>query len=322
MNNLPQPPKQKPSLPSKLTFNEYLCSATIFLYDLDVEGKFNAQIESEANQIRSANIGHGRPDAGDVLDFLLNQGDALKRILGILRIPQEKFMRIVSLVRELDAPLTEVMSKRVNEREWNIEKIERKIRENSGHNPFAQRIVAILLNGYNDAKLKATLPQVYRERLRLETLNEYTTEQDLCFKLKDRNMASYNAMKGFAVEERIKEQVRISHQTYAQGACAFVDRKVDLMVPCAVDPRILIMSSYDETTSSGQSTRASDMITLYQNLQHKRMQGDTEHYFVNVVDGGGWLARREDLKRMWKACDFCLNINTLPQLKDIIEAIM
>jgi hypothetical protein len=46
------------------------------------------------------------------------------------------------------------------------------------------------------------------------------------------------------------------------------------------------MSCYDETTSSGQSTRASDMIALHEALQHRRMQAREMRYFVNVVDGG------------------------------------
>jgi len=283
-------PRQKPPKPSKLTFNELLCSATLFFYDPDVEDKFSEQIEAQAKQIREANIGHGKPTTDDVLDFILNQGDALRRIMGILGMPREKFLRIVSLVRELDMSVEQVRNERINEREWNLEKIEKKIRENTGDNPFAKRIVDILLNGFKDPKLDASLPQIYRERLKLETLNEYTTEQDLLFKLKDQYVSSYNSMKGFAIEDRIKEQVKLTHSTFAQGACAFVDRKVDLMIPSAVDPRILIMSSYDETTSSGQSTRASDMIALYENLQHRRMHGDTEHYFVNV---GRWW---------WMAC--------------------
>jgi hypothetical protein len=310
------------SPPSKFTFDELLRSATIFFYDPDVEDKFNAQIEAQAKQIREANIGHGKPKAEDVLDFILNQGDALRRILGILHLPREKFLRIVSLVRELDMSVDQVFHERVNEREWSLDKIETKMRENSGDNPFAKRIVDVLLNGYKDVKLEASLPQIYRERLQLETLNEYTTEQDLTFNLKDQYGASYNAMKGFAIESRMKEQVKLAKQAFAQGACALVDRKVDLMVPSAIDPRIIIMSSYDETTSSGQSTRATDMIALYESLQHRRMQGGQETHFVNVVDGGGWLARRKDLKRMWKACDFCLNINTLSQLQQIIEAIV
>jgi hypothetical protein len=182
-------------------------------------------------------------------------------------------------------------------------------------------MVDILLNGCKDVKLDATLPQIYRERLRLQTLNEYTSEQDLMFNLKDQYGASYNAMKGFAIEERLKEQVKHAKQTFAQGACALVDRKVDLMVPSAIEPRIIIMSSYDETTSSSQSTRATDMIALYESLQHRKMQAGAKHHFVNVVDGGGWLARRKDLKRMWQACDFCLNINTLSQLEEIIKAV-
>jgi len=313
-------PPKKPLPPKKLTFEEFRLSATIFFYDKDIENTFNAQIEAQAEQIRNANIGHGKPEPKDVLDFILNEGDALKRILGILRIPIEKFLRIVSLVRELEGPMKQVVHERVHESEWSLKKIERKIRENSGHNPFADRIIDVILNGYNDPKLEATLPQVYRERLRLETLNEYTSERDLYFKLKDRNIALYNSMKGFAIEERIKDQVILARRTFAQGSCGFLNRKIDLMIPDAINPKIIIMSSYDETTSSAQSTRATDMIALYQTIQNRRMQRGNEHYFVNVVDGGGWLARRKDLKRMYQACDFCLNINTLSQLKEIIEA--
>jgi hypothetical protein len=145
-------------------------------------------------------------------------------------------MRIVSLVRELEGPVDWV-----NEREWNIEKIEAKIKEDAGHNPFAQRIVDVLLNGYKDKKLETNLPLVYREKLRLETLNEYTRERGLILDLKKRNLASYDAMKGFAIERRIIEQVKLANQTYAQGACALVDRKVDIVVPNVIDPKILIV---------------------------------------------------------------------------------
>lgn len=50
--------------------------------------------------------------------------------------------------------------------------------------------------GHKDPRLARSLPQIYRERLKLETLNEYTSEQDLIFNLKDQYGASYNAMKG------------------------------------------------------------------------------------------------------------------------------
>ncbi len=315
MSNYQSPAKSK--LPPNLTFEEFVQSCAIFFYDPNVEDKFNAQIETQAKQIRSANIGHGKPRAEDILEFILNQGDGLARILGILRIPQEKFMRIVSLVRELEGPVD-----RNNEREWTIPKIESKIKEDSGHNSFAERMIDVLLNGYKDKKLETSLPLIYRERLRLETLNEYTTEQDLMISLKDQYSASYNVMKGFAIEDRIKEQIGLTHQTYAQGPCALVDRKVDLMIPSSVDPRIVIMSSYDETTSSSQSTRASDMIAIGEALQHANKQRGEQHYFVNVVDGGGWLSRRKDLRRMYDACDFCLNVAYLPQLKHIIEVVV
>lgn len=49
------------SLPSKISFNNFLTSSSIFFYDFEVEKQFNSLIEQEAIQIRQANIGHGKP---------------------------------------------------------------------------------------------------------------------------------------------------------------------------------------------------------------------------------------------------------------------
>jgi len=40
---------------------------------------------------------------------------------------------------------------------------------------------------------------------------------------------------------------------------------------------------------------------------------------VNVVDGGGWLARRSDLRKLYESCDYCLNLKTLDMLGQIIR---
>jgi len=79
------------------------------------------------------------------------------------------------------------------------------------------------------------------------------------------------------------------------------------------------MSSYQETTSSAQSTRARDMLACYQAIQHRNIQHRESRIFINFVDGGGWLARQADLKRLVEACHYFLNINTINMLKAIIK---
>lgn len=79
-----------------------------------------------------------------------------------------------------------------------------------------------------------------------------------------------------------------------------------------------MMSSFQETTSSGQSTRARDMLRAYANIRHPNARYRENRAFVNFVDGGGWLARRADFERLWEHCDYFINLAHLGQLETLI----
>jgi len=49
-----------------------------------------------------------------------------------------------------------------------------------------------------------------------------------------------------------------------------------------------------------------------------RIHDGKEIAFVNVVDGAGWLARRSDLEKLYRGCDFCLSIEALANLDGIV----
>ncbi|MCX7976723.1 MAG: hypothetical protein N2646_06585, partial [Bellilinea sp.] len=40
--------------------------------------------------------------------------------------------------------------------------------------------------------------------------------------------------------------------------------------------------------------------------------------FVNFADGGGWLARKRDLYRLWENCHYFLNLHNLSDLEKIV----
>lgn len=40
--------------------------------------------------------------------------------------------------------------------------------------------------------------------------------------------------------------------------------------------------------------------------------------FVNVIDGGGWLSRPNDLQTMWNACDYCFSRASLDGLRTVL----
>ncbi len=75
-----------------------------------------------------------------------------------------------------------------------------------------------------------------------------------------------------------------------------------------------------ETTSSGQSTKARDMFEAYERIRRSNARYSENRAFVNFVDGGGWLARKRDLQRLVEHCDYFINLAHLDLLEPIVLA--
>lgn len=97
-----------------------------------------------------------------------------------------------------------------------------------------------------------------------------------------------------------------------------VETDIDFAIPSTDDPWVIIMSSFQETTSSGQTTKAKDMLNAYSAIVRNNSRYKEDRAFVNFVDGGGWLARRRDLERLVEQCHYFLNLHHLNMLEAII----
>ncbi len=78
------------------------------------------------------------------------------------------------------------------------------------------------------------------------------------------------------------------------------------------------MSSFQETTSSGQTTKAKDMRSVYDQIRHQNSRYGENRAFVNFADGGGWLARKRDLERLVEQCHYFINLQHLDMLEAIV----
>jgi hypothetical protein len=71
-------------------------------------------------------------------------------------------------------------------------------------------------------------------------------------------------------------------------------RTMDFIIPNKHEPKIIVESSFLVTTSSGQGDKSKTEIAINSLLK--------QHYpnavFVGFIDGLGWYARQNDLKRM------------------------
>lgn len=293
--------------PYKLTFEEVIKTSVVFYVDEFLEKRFDDFVRKKAQFILKTKEFGKRISVDELTEFLRTKPDALTRVLNILHLSQEKFLRIVSLLRKIEGTF---------DIEWNFNKVNKRIKEDED---FAKKIANLFVNGKNDPILVKYLPLYYRERLSLTTLEEFKTEDELILKLKDQYAGKYHKWKGDAVEELIRKRLETLGVQYAKGKTEIIDVTVDWAIPNLQNPQIVIMSSYQETTSSYQSGKAREMLRCYELIQHRNIQRGENRIFINFVDGGGWLARQADLRRLLDACHYFLNINTLSMLDDIIK---
>lgn len=294
-------------VPRKLTFEEVIETSVVFYNDENVEKRFDNFIKQKAKDIIAYERAKGRVSARDVVRFLREQPNGLKRVLTILHLSEEKFKRIITLLRKLEGEF---------DKEWTLTKIEKNI---NGNNEFAWKIARLFVDGKNDRRLVKYLPRFYRERLNLKSLREYADEEELTIRLKEKYGGTYFNWKGDAVEDLIRRKLDSIGISYASGSASIVEVTVDWAIPNLEDPYVIVMSSYQETTSSSQTVKARDMLKCYEAIHHRNIQRGENRAFVNFVDGGGWLARQRDLRRLLDGCHYFLNINNLDMLEGIVK---
>lgn len=302
-----------PAQARKLGFEEAIDTCVAFYNDEALEERLDAFIQERLDEIVQYQPPEftGTLTPENVADFLKNEPRGLLRILGQLRLSEEKFKRIVTLLRKLNQTF---------DREWSIKQIEQRI---ATDNKFTLKVADLLINGHRDPILIKHLPKFYRERLNLSRLAEPGVNLErLRIELKDKYIGIYSNWKGDIVEGLIRTKLETIQAKYglpfSAGTTSLVNVTVDWAIPSLADPYVIIMSTYQETTSSGQSTKARDMLQCYQAITQRNTQFLENRAFVNFVDGGGWLARQKDFKRLVAGCHYFLNIANLDMLESIV----
>ena len=83
---------------------------------------------------------------------------------------------------------------------------------------------------------------------------------------------------------------------------------------------ILIESSYNITTGSGQSKRADQLVEFYGALmRHNANHRANKIIMLNYCDGFGWVGRQNDLHRIYDASDFVFNQRNLNVLDEVLN---
>ena len=299
----------------KLNFQEAWDSATIFFVNEELENEIDEKVAELIRLSQSSHIsGVQERTQEDIITFLHEDLDGLKVLLRDIGLSDEKFMRIISLLRKIGH------TQGGFESEWSMSKIKQQL---SNDETLVELVANLLFDGKRDDSLAEYIPRFYLEKLNYRELG--SIPQALReVRYKDSTIGTYGGRKGYKVEatianelEKIKAKYGIG---YEQGRSRFVHVDIDFAIPTIEDPWIIIMSSFQETTSSGQTTKTRDMLAAYTRITDSNSRFGENRAFINFVDGGGWLARKRDMERLVNQCHYFLNLQNLDLLEDIVLA--
>ncbi len=301
--------------PRKLSFEEAWNSITIFYVDDELEQEIDQGVDRLLRLAEQYGMTEKRMTGPDSLAALLREQEgALEFVLREVELSEEKFLRMISLLRQIGripVPL---------DREWTMKEVARRLRTDPD---FTQVVAHLLMDGIRDPQLQAVVPRYYLEAL---NFREIAADSVAARRVRYKRalIGTYSGRKGYRVEARIRSQLEGIRERYGvgfeQGRSRFVNVNVDFAVPSLDDPWVILMCSFQETTSSAQSTKARDMETAYDDIRRSNSRNRENRAFVNFADGGGWLARRRDFQRLVENCHYFINLRHLDMLEPIVLA--
>jgi len=298
------------TLYTKPNFDEFIKTCTPLLKIPDLEKGMKERVREIVKEL--LNFDAGNDPADNLKQFLKRDENFLGVLLALTNLSQEKFLRILTAQRFANKDFGP---------EWKADAIYRMMQKDD---PFAEQIAYLFLEGKSSKVLSDQVADFYLDQLSLPAnWSEVIRDQNVVENFVRKKLTGeYTDKKGAHVEHIVQERLERIHSIYgvahAHGQVGFLGKEVDYAIPSTDEPYVMIMVSYMETTSSGQTSRANEQQAMYQKVIGENIRFGLKRVFVNVVDGAGWLARRSDLRKIYAGCDYCLNIKTLDQLESIV----
>ena len=246
--------------------------------------------------------------------------DKLKAFVSLIGLSEERLKRVVSLVRF-----------RYHDEdfrtEWDVKRISKTLQTDTS---FKELLIEFFIDGRN-SRIGAEIPLYYMRNFKLtdpEFISDLTNFKYVDRILNDNEIQGKYSNKVGAHVERIiqsrldlyKASINANLQYEIQKEFPLFNKNIDFLIPSVNSPIILIESSYNITTGSGQSKRADQLVELYGILmRHNANHRANRIIMLNYCDGFGWVGRQNDLHRIYVASDFVFNQRTLYVLDEVLN---
>ncbi|HHE47169.1 MAG TPA: hypothetical protein ENL08_05670 [Bacteroidetes bacterium] len=294
-------------VPHKIGFDEFICTCTPLLRIPELEEEMRQRVQRLVDGLLDFEPSGNRTD--DLVEFLRRDKDFLGVLLALTNLSQEKLLRVITAKRFADNDFKP---------EWGIKRVYRKICEEK---EFAVEIAKMFLEGRKNPILAEQVADFYLDQLKLpESWFDIIQDDKLIGNvIRKKLTGEYSDQKGKHIEGMICARLDSMGFSYRKGQVPLLGKEVDIAILSLEDPYVLIMVSYMETTSSGQTTRANEQNKIFQDVIARNVRYNENRALVNIVDGAGWLARRSDLRKLHNGCHYCLNFKNLDLLEGIIR---
>ncbi len=316
--------------------NTVLTQNTFWFQDRVFEEEYEAHItvlKETLLVLRNQIQNHGLTE-NLISDLILENENGLKALLALTGFSNESLKRLITLIRIIDDQelinlsyrdhwIDEVESDHSDITEWSDTKIKRKIQE-CAH--FRKGIVNLFYKGSTNPMLSKTLPLFELKKLSLSKLN-FEVEAMIDTLIRYKEKGSYSGKSQNNPEIVIQDLLNEMGIMFENGDLEKLKelsndekRTMDFIIPGQDNPLIIIESSYQTTTSSGQGDKSKTEISMKSLIK--------QHYpgahFWGFVDGIGWYVRKRDLRRMVNAYEevFTFKNEELMRFKELLITVL
>ena len=295
--------------PKKISYDDLVKTITMFWIDNSLEESINAEVDKFVIELETKLTKIGTKDG--LRSYICSDKSALVNILGLMEISEEKFKRIISMLRR--------DRKYVFSTEWSLDKTRSVLLDQES---FMDDVCELLLNGANSDKFKRKIPDFYRKGFIIDDsiLARLKDRTELARLAKKQLDVKYNNSVSNAVARKIEETIKFTCDL--EGLTLVKNKEIEMFgksyciaIPNEHDPCILIDYSYNITTSSTQSRYADKVKTTRENIANKGKKIIT----VNIVEGAGWVGRQSDLRQIYDNSDYTLNVANIGMIDQIIR---
>lgn len=301
--------------PAPLKLEEFIKTATMFYIDEDLEKEFDTAVEDDIKEIKTELLGITTEEGLE--KYIRRDPNSLDRITSVLNISEEKFKRIITMLR--------IKQGFMPTSEWSMGTLRTQMIES----PDWMGIVShLLMYGKKLKEYQDVIPDFYLDNFSIDatTVGRLANDDDMRRLIKKGYEGRYSNKIGDSffnkVSSSITKKCEKEGLAYAiKETVPLAGKKISVAIPDAKQPRIMVDVTYGITTSSTQSTFANTVEKICSNLR-ERNQGKSDKeriLYICVVDGAGWVARQSDLNKIHRSSDYLINLNSIRLMDAIID---